>query len=73
MKKRIKVIAKATKVQVKNRYEETVYNLKPKYLDIEDSIYCITFLSLIRDVRQEHDLDKHVQDYFYKSTQVFFV
>jgi hypothetical protein len=54
--------------------KDKVKNHKAKYLEIEDSIYGLTFISLIRNVRKKHELHSDdVHDYFFKSTQVFFI
>lgn len=42
-----------------------------KHLNIEDSIYSYTFLSMIKEVKLNYELNEYVDDYFFKSTIIF--
>jgi len=42
-----------------------------KEIDIDSSIYCLTFVSMIHNIYQVFDLVAHVEDYFFKSTMIF--
>ena len=44
-----------------------------KQLNIEDSIYCLAFTSMISDIKTEYELDPFLNDYFFKCTIVFFI
>ena len=44
-----------------------------KQLSIENSIYSLTFTSMISDVRIHFKLDGFINDSFFKSTMVFFI
>lgn len=48
-------------------------SIATKQLNIEDSIYCLTFTSMISDIKAEYDLDPFLNDYFFKCTMVFFI
>ena len=44
-----------------------------KELDIDDSVYCLSFTCMISEIRNEFKLQNFLQDYFFKSTMVFFI
>ena len=44
-----------------------------KYLDIDDSVYCLTFTCMIKDIKHKFGFDAYLEDYFFKSTMVFFI
>lgn len=46
---------------------------KEKQLSVENSIYCLTFVSMISEVRMKYDLDEFIEDYFFKSFMIFFI
>ena len=44
-----------------------------RILDLDNSLYCITFTCMIESVRLDWGLTKHIEDYFYKSSMIFFI
>ena len=44
-----------------------------RQLDIDDSVYCLTFTCMIEKVRLKFEFDPYLEDYFFKSTMVFFI
>lgn len=42
-------------------------------MDTDSSIYCVTFVSMLKDVEKEYKLGKHVEDYFFKASIIFFL
>lgn len=40
---------------------------------MENSIYSLTFVSMMREIKAEFKLDAHLEDYFFKATMVFFI
>ena len=53
--------------------EEAAKEDKIKQLDVQNSIYCLTFVSMITEVRVKYELDEFVEDYFFKSFMIFFI
>lgn len=44
-----------------------------RLLRIDNSIYCLTFFCMIDEIRVNFNLTKNLEDYFFKSTMVFFI
>jgi len=44
-----------------------------RHLAIDDSIYCLTFFCLIDKIRIGFNLSREVENYFFKSTMIFFI
>ena len=38
---------------------------------LDDSIYSLTFVSMIKDITDRYDLGFHIHDYFFKSITIF--
>jgi hypothetical protein len=42
-------------------------------MSVDSSIYSLTFISMIKEVNTEYQLDDFIEDYFFKSTMIFFI
>jgi hypothetical protein len=42
-----------------------------RMLELDDSIYCLTFVCMIDDVRLHWGFTKDLEDYFFKASMIF--
>ena len=68
----------------KDRADATAYDVGNEYglfgdddgtrlLAIDNSIYCLAFFCMIEKIRLDFHLTHNLEDYFFKSTMVFFI
>ena len=43
-----------------------------KELEVDDSIYCLTFICMINEIRETGEFDYLIDDYFFKCTFLYF-